>query len=169
MHLNNVILHVSKLCTDGSTLPLVPASYPGSSPRLGCEAIGGAASAVLPKLRCPPCVPSTWPSVYAPNQHLFLCFRLKADGEPVGIKPGSEANSLQVLVGRGSPSEGTVLENCPLAKLYIQAHPGDHSCLVTKTERIWGRHLAHSMPPQPCPGSEPESPLCTQEWMDSGP
>lgn len=169
MHLNNIILCVSKLCTDGGTLPLVPASDPVSSSRIGCEAIGGAASAVFPKFRCSPCVPSTWPSVYAPNQHLSLCFRLKADTEPVGVKPGLEASSPQVLVGRGRSSEGAVLENCPPARIYIQVHPGDHSCLVTKTERVWGRHLAHSMPPQPCPGSEPESPLCTQEWMDSGP
>lgn len=122
MHLNNVILCVSKLCKDGGTLPLAPASDPVSSSRLGREANGGAASAVFPKLRCPPCVPSTWSSVYAPNQHLFLCFRLKADREPVGVKPGSEASSLEVLVGRGSPSEGAVLENCPPAKLYIQVH-----------------------------------------------
>ena len=92
---------------------------------------------MFPKLRCPPCVPGTWSSVYAPNQHLFLCFRLKADRGPVGVKPGSEASSLEVLVGRGRPSEGAVLENCPPAKLYIQVHPGDHSRLVTKTERVW--------------------------------
>lgn len=149
--------------------PLVPASDPVSSSRIGCEAIGGAASAVFPNSRCSPC---------AKHMALRLCSKptpfplLQAEGRwrtRWGLNRKQEASSPQVLVGRGRSSEGAVLRICPPARIYIQVHPGDHSCLVTKTERVWGRHLAHSMPPQPCPGSEPESPLCTQEWMDSGP
>lgn len=79
--------------------------------------------------------------VYAPNQHLSLCFRLREQIRAVGVKPGLEASSPQVLVGRVDPQRGS-FGKAPPARIYIQVHPGIHSCLRHKDRKGLG--------PSPC-------------------